>query len=112
MERAGGARRNASCGPHTWRADRQANQCRFSKRVVDAARQHHDAGALDRNGVAFARADAITAPGGIGVAIANPGCGQETADAKAKPLAGSGHLAGANASASAGTGGFLRMIPR
>src|SRR6202041_238527 len=72
-------------GPDPGSADRQADQCRISKRGFDAAREHHDAGAHDGIGLASActlrgcYAYAFTAAGGI----AGRGGRQETAAATA-----------------------------
>ena len=45
MECAACARGNAGCGTCPGGSDGQAHQCRFSKRCLDAAGQHHDTGA-------------------------------------------------------------------
>jgi len=110
VERAVGARRGAGCGPHAGPADRQADQCRISKRGVDAACQHHDTGTYDGFRIAFAcalgcDAHAVTTVDGIGIA----GRGQETADTKAGPYAdaGSGYVSGAIPGASR----VYRLIP-
>ena len=102
MERPSGARRGAGCGPHTRRTHRQADQCGFSKRVIDAACQHHDPGTYDGFHVAFACA--VTAAGRIGVA--DRGCGQETGRAQGHPRSDAGPDTDVS-----GASGLLRLIP-
>lgn len=121
MERAGGARRGASCHSHTGRADRQADQRRISKRLFDAACEYHDAGTFDGNGIAAARAfgcsadHAVTAARRTDVAdstgIADSRSRQETAGAKTRARSDTcaGHI---SASSRASAVRFLGLIPR
>jgi hypothetical protein len=100
LELASGDSRSADCSSDPGGADRQADQCRFSKRGFDPACEHHDARTRRGYGVditfvhaAGKCANAVGAADGIG--IANRGGGQETAGAKTRPVADPCHVPGA-----------------
>ena len=127
MERAG-FRRGACAGgsPCAIDADRQAHQCGFSERSLDAAGQHHEPRAQHGAGVSRAalvridgeRAAAVTAPAGLGQPTSGgsprAGLRQEAAGAEAAPRVGtrSAFACGARRRRASSCGGERVMLSK